>query len=181
MRPFDKVSLSLATFYNQYDNLRSLNTTAGPDPRFYFVNDLKATSYGFEISGNVLLADWWKLRGGVTYLIKDFTRVSDNVADGSELIEGLDPRVQFLLHSNVDLTKNFQFDVLGRYIDKLPALTLTQTPVVESYFTLNARLAYEINKVLFSIAGQNLLEKSHTEFGKKQIPRSVYAKIAISF
>ncbi len=179
MRPFDKVSLSLATFYNQYDDLRSLNTTAGSDPTFYFANDLKATTYGFELSGNVLLADWWRLRGGVTYLVKDFTIESDNVVDGSELVEGLDPKGQFKLHSYINLTKNFQFDFLIRYIDKLPALTLTQTPVVESYFTLNARLAYEINKVMISIAGQDLLEKEHTEFGRRQIPRSVYAKIAI--
>ncbi len=179
MRPFDRVSFSLATFYNQYDDLRSLNTTEGPDPTFYFANDLKANTYGFEISGNILVYEWWRLRGGFTYLIKDFTLKSDNVVDGGELIEGIDPKGQFILHSIIDLTKNFQFDVLARYIDNLPALPITQTPEVDSYITLNARLAYELNKVMFSIAGQNLLEKSNTEFGRLQIPRSVYAKIAI--
>ena len=179
MRPFDRVSFSLATFYNQYDDLRSLNTTVGPDPTFYFANDLAANTYGFEISGNVMVDDWWRLRGGATYLIKDFSVKSDNVVDGSELIEGIDPKSQFIVHSIMDLTKNLQFDVLARFIDKLPALAITQTPEVDSYITLNARIAYELNKIMFSIAGQNLLEKSNTEFGRLQIPRSVYAKISI--
>lgn len=179
MQPFDKVSLSIAAFYNQYDDLRSLNVTQTPEPAGYFGNDLKATTWGFEVSGNAALTEWWRIRGGLSFLQKDFEIVSENVFPGSELIEAIDPQGQVLVHSIMNITPHLEFDLLGRYIDALPALTLTQTPEVDSYFALNLRLAYDFNSLEVSLTGQNLLEDYHTEFGTFQIPRSIYGKIII--
>jgi iron complex outermembrane receptor protein len=177
-RPFEKVSLSLATYYNQYTELRTLNLNEGPAV-FYFGNDMDANTYGFEVSGNVLVSDWWRLRGGYTYLHKKFTITGDNVVEGTELIEGIDPANQLLIQSNMDIGQNFELDIVTRYVDQLPAVALTNTPAVPSYVNMNMRLAYEYKFMTFSVGGQNLLYEKRTEFGTRQIPRNLYANVTV--
>ncbi len=179
IRPFNLVSFSLAAFYNQYDDLRSLNTSNDTLAPFYFGNDLKGNTYGFEISGTLVPGDWWRLRGGYTFLEKEFEIKAANVFPGTELLEGIDPRHQFLVQSIMDISKRFQIDVVGRIIGKLPAAAITQTPEIPSYVTFNARLAYVFNKVTFILAGQNLAQPDHIEFGTRRIPRSIYGKIEV--
>lgn len=177
VQPFQQFSFSFATFYNDYDDLRSFNITGDPARPVVFGNDLAATSWGVELSTNFLLADWWRLRGGFTYLNKEFEIESEVVYPGTELIEGIDPASQILLQSNMDIGRRWKLDLIGRYTDELPAVEVTQLPSVPSYFALNARIAYEWNQFTFILAGQNLLEKENREFGRRMIPRNVYAKI----
>ena len=74
----------------------------------------------------------------------------------------------------MDLPKNFQFDLVGRYIDMIP----TARPV-PSYFSLDARVAWVYKRFTFSLNGRNLLEDKHAELGTRTIPRSIYQKISL--
>ncbi|HZV70789.1 MAG TPA: TonB-dependent receptor plug domain-containing protein [Saprospiraceae bacterium] len=179
MRPSKKISFSLATFYNVYDKLRSFNMTDDPESPIVFGNDLAAKAWGFEVSGTALISNWWQLRGGCTFLNKEFTYKSPDVFPQTELIESIDPKSQCILHSIMDVSKNFQVDLLARYITDLPGLAPT-IPVVPAFFSMNARVGWDFKSLNFSVAGQNIFTASHAEFGSGRIPRSVYAKISLN-
>jgi iron complex outermembrane receptor protein len=176
VRPTDKLTLSLATFYNDYDELRSLNGT--PPAVLVIANDFEGETYGVELSGKWQATAWWRLRGGYTYLHKDL-RATTPVANPS-VREGNDPQQQFLLQSILDLPAHFQFDVVGRYVDTLG------NPNVPGYFTCDVRLAWQYKDCLeISVVGQNLWDNQHPEFGaaasRQEIPRSIYGKVTWRF
>ncbi len=180
-RPLQPMSVSISTYLNYYADLRTLNITGNPDAAFVFGNNMKATTWGVELSATYIATNWWKLRAGYTYLNKNFTITSKDVLKNNELIEGIDPANQFIFHSIMDLPKNFQLDLIERYVDALPADGNTGLPKTPSYFELNARLAWEYKMITLSINGNNLLSKQHTEFGKAVVRRSVTGKIMLRF
>lgn len=170
VQPTDRISLSLATFYNDYDDLRSINF-----PPFAFANDQAAETWGVELSGNLQLTSWWRLRGGYTYLEEDIRSTSPAVVPGSAEIEAIDPRHQALLQSIMDLPGHTQLDLVGRYVDDLSGFATA----VSDYFTFDARLAWQYKRWEFAVVGQNLGNDEHSEFGSLRIPRSVYGKVTL--
>ena len=180
VRPLARLTLSLAGFYNDYTDIRSLATNAASNNVFVFGNDNRAETWGFEFSEHYQLTDWWRLRGGYTFLHK---RVSIRPG-GSDInrgrAEGNDPEHQVVLQSMIDLPWHFEFDCNSRYVDTLPS------PVVSSYFSFDLRLGWRPKSNLeLSIVGQNLWDEQHPEFGpaatRQEIPRSVYGKVVWRF
>lgn len=176
VRPVENLTLSLATFYNVYDSLRSLNGT--PPATLVIANDFEGETWGVELSGNWRATSWWRLRGGYTYLHKSLWPTSASA--NPSVREGNDPEHQFLLQSILDLPAHFQFDVTARFVDTLP------NPNVPSYFALDARLAWRFGENLeISVVGQNLWDNRHPEFGapatRQEIPRGVYGKVTWRF
>ncbi len=179
IRPLNSLALSVAGFYNDYDQIRSLETNRLSNNAFIIGNDNRAEIWGIEFSGTFQPASWWRLRGGYTFLHK---RVFLKPG-GSDLnrgrAEGDDPEHQFLLQSMLDLPCHLSLDGVLRYVDELPS------PHVDSYVTMDARLAWEpVRGLEFSIVGQNLFEDQHREFGSAaatEIPRSVYGKVTWSY
>jgi iron complex outermembrane recepter protein len=176
VRPMDRLSLSLASFYNDYNNLRSIDQIT---PTNFFVgNGFHGQTWGMELSGTFQPVDWWRLRGGYTYLNKILW--THNPAVNRSVREGDDPENQVMLQSMMNLPAHFQFDVVGRYVDTLG------NPHVPSYVTFDARLAWTWKERMeISIVGQNLWDDQHPEFGaaavQQDIPRSVFGKIAWRF
>jgi iron complex outermembrane receptor protein len=179
VRPVDQLSLSFATFYNQYHHLRSLDSTSSPQTPIVLANSQHAESWGFEFSGNFRATEWWRLRGGYTYFAKNIWANNTRVLPISAAFEGVDPKNIAMLQSIMDLPNDLQLDVIGRYADKLPAVMTT--PAVPAYFTFDARLARQMKSLEISIVGQNLFQNQHTESGLSKIPRSIYAKITCQF
>ena len=176
VRPIDQATFSLATFYNDYNNLRAF---APISPTTFIIdNGFNGQSWGVELSGTYQATDWWRLRAGYTYLHQDLWPGSAKSAPN--LQEGNDPQHQVMLQSIMNLPAHFQLDVTGRYIDAL------QNPRVPSYVSFDARVAWWWkDKVEISLVGQNLWDNQHPEFGaaatRQEIPRSVFAKIALWF
>ena len=173
VRPVDKLALSLASFYNDYNHLRSLDQLSPTN--FVLGNKFQGQTWGVELSGTYQVAGWWRLRGGYTYLNKLLWTHSP-IANPS-IREGNDPANQFLIQSSMNLPAHFQVDVVGRYVDTLA------NPHVPSYISFDARLAWWWKDSLeISIAGQNLWDNQHPEFGpaatREEIPRSVFGKVA---
>jgi iron complex outermembrane receptor protein len=175
------LGVSLATFYNDYDDIRSVEPIEGAPGQTIILNKLKANTYGFEVSAVWQPIEWWRLRGGYTFFKKhiDLSGSADiNQGRG----EGNDPHHQFLIHSMVSLPANLEFDSVLRYVDNLNQ----RGPVVPSYLTLDLRLGWQpTSNWEFAIVGQNLLERRHAEFGapatRQEIPRGVYAKATWKF
>ena len=190
--PFSELSLDLTAFYNDYTRLRSeqpLPYSGSGLPQVYLANDLYGSTYGFEAAATWRAMDWWQLRPSYTLLKSDLhARTVDGYADEGSVaeVEGSSPENQFSIRSSMDLPHGVTFDTDLRYVDSLPYFN------INSYFELDARIAWQINKNWeVSLVGQNLLHDQHAEFGptyvKTQlgqvtdIPRSVYLKLACRF
>ena len=67
------VSGSFSTFYNHYNDLRSLNYGDGAAPALplVFANNLEGNTYGFEMAGDYHMLDWWRWHAGYDLLKED--------------------------------------------------------------------------------------------------------------
>jgi iron complex outermembrane receptor protein len=171
-----RVSLSFATFFNNYYHLRSLDTADIPPPPIILANSQRAESWGFEFAGNFQVTENWRLRGGYTFFEKNIWATNPKTLPISEDFEGVDPKNQLMLQSMFDLPSGFQVDAVCRYVESLHKVSAT-IPRVPSYFTYDVRLAFLIDTIEISVGGQNLLEKVHKETGSSIIPSSAYGKL----
>jgi len=180
VRPLDRLALSVAGFYNDYTDIRSLATNSASNNAFVFRNDNRAEIRGVELSGTYDLTSWWRIRAGYTFLNKDVSIKPGGSDANRGRAEGNDPEHQVIWQSMIALPFHLEFDSNFRYVDSLPS------PSVPSYFTFDLRLAWRpIHNLELSIVGQNLAEDQHPEFGaaltRQEIPRSVYGKVVWRF
>ena len=176
-----KLGLALSTFFNDYDELRSVEPIAGAPGQFIILNGLQAKTYGVELSLAWQAAAWWRLRGGYTYFRKRL-HVGDSQDINRGRSEGNDPHHQLLIQSMINLPGNLELDSVLRYVDNLNQAG----PTVPSYVSLDLRLGWRPTANWeFAIVGQNLLDKRHAEFGapatRQEIPRSVFGKLTWKF
>jgi len=175
VQPLERVSISLATFFNKYDELRSLDSAESPSPPVILANSQRAESWGLEFSGAFQPLDNWRLRAGYTFFQKNIWHRHAKIHPLSEDFEGVDPENQMMLQSMLDV-KAFQFDVVCRFVESLPPVS-TSVRGVPSYFTFDARIAWTMGFIELSLVGQNLLEDKHKETGSSLIPRTIYGKL----
>jgi iron complex outermembrane recepter protein len=163
------VSADIATFYNNYTNLRSAEPGApfvegNPTPTdvvipFVASNKMSGGTYGTE-----LFADWrvvpkWRLVGSYSYLQMDIQKNKDSSDPTPDNPNGASPRHQWYLRSSLDLPKHLEQDLTLRYVDHLSSLN------IPSYYSLDAHLSWRpIASLEFSVGGQNLLNHQHMEF-----------------
>jgi iron complex outermembrane recepter protein len=177
----DRVSLSVASFYDDYTNLRSVEQLKPPLPFPLQVgNGLKGESYGVEVTGDYYVNDWWRLHGGFTemriHIRPELT--STDRSNGSA--ESHDPNRRFMLRSSIDPLNHVQFDSIFRYVSEI------RNQQLPGYAEMDLRLSWQPKSSLeFSVVGQNLLHDKHAEFGspatRQEIERSVYGKVAWRF
>jgi iron complex outermembrane receptor protein len=176
----DRLVASLAWFWNDYSNIRSLSTNATSNNALVFANDNGVQQWGLEFSATYQVTDWWRFRGGYTYLHKDaYVRAGGSDTSGGNA-EGNDPQQQFVLQAMLDFPGHVEWGWTLRYVDSLP------NPHVPAYITADVRLAWRPWKHLeVSVVGQNLFDNQHPEFGPEasrlEIPRSLYGKITLHF
>jgi iron complex outermembrane receptor protein len=170
IQPISRLSLSLSTFYNQYDDLYGVEALPGT-VAYEIQNVSEGESWGAELAGNVQLLDWLRIRGGYTYYSADIRNKPGHVAPTASL--GNDPEHQVLLQTMMDLPYHFQFDLTGRYVSALP------DPEINAYIAFDARLAWQYKNWELAVVGQNLGDSRHPEFGEVEIPRSVYGKATL--
>ena len=187
------LSLDIATFYNNYSNLRTAEPGApypegSPAPTDFVIpfvagNKMSGGTYGVE-----LFADWkvvpkWRLVGSYSYLQMDIHKNLDSQDPTPDNPNGSSPRHQWYLRSSVDLPKHFEQDTTLRFVDHLPSLGLP------SYYSLDAHLGWRpVNSLEFSIGGQNLLNNWHLEFmpdfvntSPTVVKRSIFGSITVKF
>jgi iron complex outermembrane receptor protein len=185
IQPINQLKLDLTAFYNDYDDLRTIEPTSpGPVSPSKVANKLFGESYGTEISATAQVTKRWRLQGSYSYLEVQLHREAGSLDSTTErTTEGSSPRNQFFIRSLFDLGWNIEFDSTLRYVDVLPA------PKIPSYLTLDLRLAWSPRKNLeFAIVGQNLLDDRHPEFAptfvgtqKTEVQRSVYGTVLWRF
>jgi iron complex outermembrane receptor protein len=185
VQPIDQLKFDLTGFYNDYDDLRTLEPTmAGPVSPSVVSNKLFGESYGAEVSATAQVTNHWRFQSSYSYLDARLHRKSGSRDASTETItEGSSPHHQFYIRSIIDLGWNIQFDSILRYVDVLSA------PQIPSYVTLDLRLAWSPRKDLeIAIVGQNLLDDRHPEFAptfigtqQTEVERSVYGTVVWRF
>lgn len=175
-QPDARLSLSVSTFYNDYDDLRTVEP--GPPPTgfpFTLGNQLEGNSYGAELTTLYQVTDRWRLHGGYTFIKKDLSLKPGSADPSQGRGEGNDPEHQFLIHSSADLPARLELDAVFRFVDVLP------DPRVPAYAGLDVRLGWNATERLeLSLVGQNLLYDRRAQFGTASTPvvqRGVYGRI----
>ncbi|MDD5035853.1 MAG: TonB-dependent receptor [Methylococcaceae bacterium] len=190
--PFKNLSVDAAAFYHDYDHLNT--TEAGnpylestPAPAHFVIplrieNKSSARVYGIELEANWRLNGNWRLSGSYTLLQMHF-RIDPASTDTASLARSGDsPQQQWQFHSYFDLPHHLNLDAALYYVDRL------SNQQTLAYTRIDLRLGWQPVKDLeLSLAGRNLLDGSHREFGSNlvqvgsEVPRSLYAKLSWHF
>jgi iron complex outermembrane receptor protein len=162
----ERLWFSVSTYYNVYDDLRTLEATTLAVFPLEIRNGMSGETYGVEAWGSYSVADWWRLNAGLNWQDKDL-QIDPGSADvfGTQFA-GNDPNLQLSLRSLMDFGDRVQFDLTSRYVSELPS------PVVDSYVALDARVGLRLtDNFELSIAGYNLLdEDGRSEFINPSLP-----------
>jgi iron complex outermembrane receptor protein len=168
----DWFSWDVTAFYNRYTDLIDFEVTGfvpGVVPTIVndFANNLNADTAGVELSATLSMTDDWRLTSWYGFLENTDTLIS--------------PRNQAFLMSSWDLPRRFEFDLMGRYVDRRPEID------VPSYISLDARLGCQPTANLeLSVVGQNLLDRDRLEFvdflaAPTAVPRGIYGQAVWRF
>lgn len=176
VEPTATLTASAATFYNVYKDLRSLET----GPPFTFANGLEGKSYGVELEASYQPAARWRLNVGYTFFHLSLHSRPGSTDTTQVNQVGDSPRHAAFLESRLDLPRGVELDGAIRYVDDLP------NQRVPHYVAFDARVGWHLSKNLeLSIAGSNLGEPRHAEFGlpasRREIRRGVYGKAVCRF
>lgn len=172
--PTNKTSVSITSFYTEYDELRSLVFDPSA-PGLEFKNTASGRSHGLEMWGSWQVRNDLKLSGGFV-----FQDVQTNTPPG-DLLQAVgfgnyDSSSHSLLRISYDINPNHLLDATVRYMGKL------RNPDVPAYTALDLRYGWKIDKNLeLSIVGQNLFDPKHPEFSsaanRPEYDRGLFAKV----
>jgi iron complex outermembrane receptor protein len=191
VQPLSRLSLDIATFYNAYKHLRTVEVgqpfvEQTPPPHIVvpiFLRSLMhGETYGAEVAANWDVTHRWKVRGSYSllnvYLHPEVPRVELGVANG----DGESPQHQAQFHSLFNLRSNLEFDTSLYYVGRL------HKQKIPGYTRADVRLGWRLTEQLqVSLGLQNLLDPRHPEFGSvlgempTQSKRGAYGKVTWRF
>jgi len=173
-------SLSLSSYYNVYDDLRTLELApAGSPSVLVWGNGMKGEVHGAELWGDLALTSWWRLRAGANWQHEDLRFEPGSGLGGLALIAD-DPTYQASLRSSMTLGGGVDFNAALRTVGPLPH------PAVPAYTELDLTLGWAVSRTVdLSVAGTNLLHPYHLEFIEEgqsdRIPRSLWLETRCRF
>lgn len=178
LQPDADSSLSLAAFFNEYDDLRSVQPGGPPfGLPVTFANGVEGDTYGLELAAAYQVLEGWRLKGGYTFLKKHLAVKPGSIDLNDASVESNDPQNQLVIQSLLTLPHGIELDGVVRYVDSLA------DPQVPSYVSVDLRVAWSVTEQLeVSIVGQNLLDERHPEFvpsnpSAREIERGVYGRV----
>ena len=175
-QPSRSVIGSIATFFNSYDRLRSLEG----GPPYVLGNGLRGQGYGAETEVSWQPVYAWRLDGGYTFLRLDLHTRSGST-DVTQLAQERDsPRHQAYLRSALSLSPAVTCDLGVRYVGEL------KNQGVPDYVAVDAHLGWQLaHGIELGVYGKNLLDDRHAEFGRiatrREVRRSVFGKVSCRF
>lgn len=180
--------IDTAIFRNEYNDLygygpRSIFMEPDPAPAHLVLsqslaNALKGDTSGGEIAPDWKPSRWFEMKGWYSYLhlhVHDKPGYTDNLNTVAD--NGSSPHHQVRAQGLFNFSGGFEFDATYRYVSALPAQK------VKAYNTADARFGWRIaDHLAMSVAGQNLLQPHHPEFGSDVntivgIRRNVYGQL----
>jgi len=173
--------LDFSLFYNEYDHLFLAENNPNIRNRTYD-NTMFGNTYGAEFAAHYQVNENWKLSGGYSSLMmKLYAKDSTTNATTPRRRENESPSNMFHLNSQLDLQDNFELNTTLYYVD---SILHYDTP---AYMRVDMGLTWHISENMdFSLIGQNLLDKSHPEFGDDaavatEAQRGIFGKLTWQF
>ena len=176
--PDTAFSISASVFYNEYDDLRTIEVTPVVFLPLRWGNLMEGSAYGFEAWASIQLTPWWRLSPGVRTLHKrlEFSEGASGIV--SVVQAGNDPSSRYYLKSSMDL-RRFTLDVMWRNVGSLPE------PALDEYSELSARFAWHVSDRLeVAVKGFNLLNDIHLEYPEPEgrgIRRNYMAELRFNY
>ncbi|MGE0646618.1 MAG: TonB-dependent receptor plug domain-containing protein [Alphaproteobacteria bacterium] len=168
-QPMTDTLLSVSLYYNDYDEMRTLELSPAGGLPVQIGNGGEGHVYGVEVWGEYRVQPWWRLSAGFNALRKEFRRKTGSTDISNLQSAGNDPDYQFQVRSYMDLPENMELDLGLRSVDDL------RNPKVPGYVELEARLGWRFSDDLeISLVGLNLLHDHHREIGTAEARRSLY-------
>lgn len=183
VQPLERLSFSLATFFHDYDKIRSLEPANPPAPLPQVIaNGQEGESYGAEMTANYQISNRWRLHAAYTILDVNIWPKSGSADTTRGSRETFDSHHYFQLRSIIDLPGAFELAPMFRYVSRI---TNPAEPV-PGYAELDVRLAWQATEKLeLSVIGRNLLHDDHAEFGdpldRNEIERSIFGRVIWRF
>jgi iron complex outermembrane receptor protein len=151
-------TLSIATYYNHYDDLRSVEFSPGP-AILEWGNRMRGDTTGVEAWADIQVLDWWRLSPGIRTTHEGFELEPGSSGLLGSAQAGNDPSYQASLTSAMDIRHDLTLDASLRYVSALPE------PALPGYYALAARLGWQAtHALLLSLDGENLLRSRHLEY-----------------
>jgi iron complex outermembrane receptor protein len=177
-QPQPEWSYSVTAYYSAYTRLRTLEPQSSGAS--VFGNMGRGTVRGVEMWSVWQPRPGWRMHAGLV-----LQSVATSLVDGSRDAtagSGLatnDPGRHWLLRSSVDLSERWMLDLHLRHSSKLPQ------PSVPGYSELDAQLLWKPRPDIdVALLAQNLLHRSHLEFGgagRSVLERAVQLKLSKRF
>jgi iron complex outermembrane receptor protein len=178
IQPHERLAFSLATYFNDYNKIRSVEQIDPPNPTPEKIsNKLLGESYGSEFTMDYELATWWRLRAGYTYLHVNVWKKQGSTDTSMGASETNDPHHIFSLRSSLDCPANIKLFPMFRYVSRI-----NKPMDVPGYGELDVRVSWQPkNNLDVSLVGQNLLHAHHAEFGmantRNEIQRNIFLRV----
>ncbi|MCB0072661.1 MAG: TonB-dependent receptor, partial [Caldilineaceae bacterium] len=198
-RPFERLALDVAVYYNDYDDLRTVDGDSfriAPDGSHAIVstafnNNAEGDAYGAEIGADWLVRDGWRLIGAYSYIDLRLRSANNRVNVGSGTVERNAPERQLSLRSQHTLAEDVAVDLWLRYVDDSASAALNQRVIetIDAYWDLDLRLAWLPRPdVELELVAQNLLDGARFEGDMEaltttqvEVQRAVYAALRLRF
>ena len=185
------VYLDIAAFYNNYDDLLSVENRPpivenDPSPPhlvlpLFLRNGVEAITRGVEVSPVWQPLRWWQLKGSYSFMhLTARDKPTSDDASTVKQLEGDSTRHNVVIQSSWEISKSLQADISFRYVSSLP------DQKVRAYSTADARLGWQIGHNLdLALVGQNLFQPHHAEYGGDpgplvEIRRGAYVRLTWS-
>jgi len=180
-----KTYIDISTFYNDYDNLRTLERgTAFGNITVPLIasNRGAAQSYGGEIAATYDATDRWQLKGSYSFLVVETDKDTGSTDTSLVSEEGKSPKNQFNISSHLKLPYDIKMDNTLYYVDNLSSVS------IPTYWRFDTMFSWEPRKgIELSLVGQNIFDQYHKEFiaipslEQSEIGRSIYGKVSVTF
>lgn len=175
-------SIDAATFFNDYDDLRTLEPIGLEMP---FDNNMSGETWGLELAAQWQVRKGWMLNASYTFLDMDLDLEGGSTDTFSKSAEDASPVSTAAVWSSLDLGNNLEVDATVRYVDDIEVTGID----IDGYTELDLRLGWQPAAGLeFSLIGQNLLDSRHAEFlpdfintQPTEVERSIYGRVTWEF
>lgn len=168
-------SFDIAAYYNRYTRLATARTVAvsplfapgtnipiGIDMTNFVGNEGSGRAYGGEVMISGQLTPWWQVESSYSYLNLRDQSPPQTLSFASD---GNSPFHQFRLRSDMDFNDRVSLGAFVHYVSAARNRERT------AYTDVNLKLTYRLNSQLeLSLAGRNLLDKRHLEYGESELP-----------
>jgi iron complex outermembrane receptor protein len=188
MQPVQQVSIDVATFYNNYNTISTLERQAVQPGSplivpLQFGNKEHGDTWGGEIAGTYEVTPQWRLSGSYSILetaLRNDRNSSDSTSAASD--NGSAPQHQFQIHSCLDITRNVQFNSALYYVGHVPDFN------IPSYFSADLNVTVQIREGMsLQVGVLNLFDAHHPEYSgiggstASEPSRTVYGQLSFKF